>query len=222
MMNLPAGADSSAAARQAMVASQLRTSGVNDPRVVDAMAQVPREAFLPESARAVAYRDRALPLGAGRALNPPLATGLLLTEARLRPEDSVLLIGGAGGYAAAVLAQLVARVVVVEADAALAALAREALAGNGKVMLVEGPLGHGAPDAAPFDVLMIDGAVEQVPRALAEQVRIGGRIVSGIVDRGVTRLAAGVRTAGGHGLVDFADSESAILPGFAPPPRFVF
>lgn len=208
------------AARHAMVASQLRTSGVNDARVVAAMAKVQREKFLPQSQRAFAYRDRALPLGGGRAQNSPLATGLLLTRAEIEPQDSVLLIGAAGGYTAALLTALAARVVGVEQDAELAGLARAAL--GGAVELVEGPLIQGAPAHAPYDVLVIDGAVEAVPAALAEQVRVGGRIVAGLVDKGVTRLAAGVRTSAGFGLATFADSECAILPGFARPRGFQF
>jgi protein-L-isoaspartate(D-aspartate) O-methyltransferase len=207
-------------ARAAMVASQLRTSGVNDARVVAAMAQVERERFLPESQRALAYRDRSLPLGAGRAQNPPLATGLLLTEARIRPEDRVLIVGAAGGYAAAVAARLAAKVVAVEADPALAAAARDALQGEAEV--VQGPLEVGYAAAAPYDVLVIDGAVEEIPAALVEQVKPGGRIVAGLADRGVTRLASGVRAEGGFGLKAFADSECAVLPGFEKPSGFKF
>ena len=96
------------AMRNAMVASQLRTNAVNDPRVVDAMRDVAREDYLPEEQRAVAYRDTLLPLNGGRRHNSPLATGRLITEARVRPEDKVLLIGAAGGYAAAVLGRLAA------------------------------------------------------------------------------------------------------------------
>lgn len=208
------------AARAAMVASQLRTSGVNDARVVAAMAQVEREAFLPESQRAFAYRDRPLPLGEGRVQNPPLATGLLLTEARIEPQDKVLIVGAAGGYAAAVAARLAAQVVAVEADPALAASARSALAGTAE--LVEGPLAQGAASAAPYDVLVIDGAVEDVPAALVEQVKPGGRVVTGLVDRGVTRLASGIRSTGGFGLTSFADIECAVLPGFEKPRGFTF
>lgn len=207
-------------ARHAMVASQLRTSGVNDARVVAAMAQVEREHFLPESQRAFAYRDRALPLGSGRAQNPPLATGLLLTEARIQPGDAVLLIGAAGGYTAALLAKLAVRVVAVESDAELAATARAAL--GDAVEFVEGPLPAGAPALAPFDVLVVDGAIEALPQALADQVKPGGRIVAGLADRGVTRLAAGVRTEAGFGLAAFVDSECAILPGFEQPRGFTF
>lgn len=208
------------AARHAMVASQLRTSGVNDARVVAAMAQVEREKFLPDSQRAFAYRDRPLPLADGRTQNAPLATGLLLTEAGIRSGDSVLVIGAAGGYTAALVAQLAARVVAVESDRALVALARSAL-GDG-VEVVEAPLAQGAPAGAPYDVLVVDGAVEALPDQLVEQVRPGGRIVAGISDRGVTRLASGVRTEGGFGLSTFADIECSVLPGFEQPRGFRF
>lgn len=210
----------SEAARTAMVVSQLRTSGVSDARVVAAMAQVERERFLPESQRALAYRDRPLPLGNGRVQNPPLATGLLLTEARLQPEDKVLIVGAAGGYAAAVAAKLAAKVVAVEADPALAASARTALEGSAE--LVEAPLAEGHAAGAPYDVLIVDGAVEELPAALAAQVAPGGRIVAGLVDRGVTRLASGVRSESGFGLKAFADIETVVLPGFEKPRGFKF
>ncbi|WP_408079701.1 protein-L-isoaspartate O-methyltransferase family protein [Sphingomonas plantiphila] len=219
-MNATAETHGHEAARAAMVVSQLRTSGVSDARVVAAMAQVEREAFLPESQRALAYRDRALPLGNGRMQNPPLATGLLLTEAKIAPGDKVLIVGAAGGYAAAVAARLGAVVTAVEEDAALATTARSAL--DGVVETVEGPLAAGAAANAPYDVLLIDGAVEQIPTALVEQVRIGGHVVTGVIDRGVTRLATGVRTEGGFGLTSFADVECAPLPGFDKPRGFQF
>lgn len=210
------------AMRHAMVASQLRTNAVNDVRVVEAMARVPREAYLPEAHRAIAYRDTLLPLGNGRRQNSPLATGRLITEAQVQGSDHVLLIGAAGGYTAAVLAELAGSVVALEEDPALAALARETLAGKPKVMVAEGPLTAGWAAAAPYDVLILDGAVEQLPDALVSQVRPGGRVVTGLVDRGVTRLAAGRRTEGGFGLIDFLDLECAILPGFGRPKTFQF
>ncbi len=211
-----------ATARQAMVDSQLRTNSVNDPRVVDAMANVPREQFLPAHLRNVAYRDRPLPLGAGRMHNDPLATGRLLVAAEIAPADRVLLIGAAGGYAAALLARLAAHVVAVEESADLAATARTALAGIGNVELVEGPLNQGWAAGAPYDVIVIDGAVERLPDGFVEQCRPDGRIVTGIVDRGVTRLARGQRSQGGFGMVDFADVECVVLPGFERPRGFTF
>lgn len=210
------------AMRHAMVASQLRTTAVNDQRVVAAMARVPREVFTPEGLRPVAYRDGTLDLGKGRAINLPMATGRLLTEAYLEAGDRVLLIGAATGYTAALLTEIVAGVVAVEEQAELAAVARTALSGEAKVEIVEAPLTAGHPAGAPYDVLIIDGAVEELPAALVEQVKIGGRIVTGLVENGVTRLASGRRTEGGHGVRAFADAECTILPGFARPRAFQF
>ncbi|MES2755275.1 MAG: protein-L-isoaspartate O-methyltransferase [Pseudomonadota bacterium] len=212
----------STAMRHAMVASQLRTNAVSDARVVAAMAAVPREDFLPAADRPLAYRDTPVPLGPGRALNAPIATGRLLTEARIGARDRVPLIGAASGYTAAVVSQLAARVVAVEDDAALADTARTKLAGYPEVTVVEGPLAEGAPDHGPYDVLLIDGAVEAVPDALVAQLVPGGRIATGLNDRGVTRLAAGSRSAGGVGIADFADVECVKLPGFAKPHAFTF
>ena len=210
------------AERYAMVSGQLRTSGVDDPRVVTAMASVPREDFLPPEAAAIAYRDIAIPLGHARAANPPLATARLLTQAELNGDDRVLLLGGAGGYTAAVLAGTVARVTAVESDPALLAVARRALAGTRDVEIVEGPLDKGWPAHAPYDLLVIDGAIEELPAALVDQVRVGGRVVTGLVERGVLRLAFGRKTAGGFALKSFADSDCALLPGFARPQAFRF
>ncbi|WP_298673534.1 rRNA adenine N-6-methyltransferase family protein [uncultured Sphingomonas sp.] len=203
------------AMRTAMVASQLRPNAVNDVRVVTAMAGIARETFVPAEAASLAYRDTAIPLGGGRAANLPIATGRLLTEAQLRPSDRVLLIGAATGYTATVLARLVAHVVAVESDHDLAARARAALSGVAGVELIEGPLEQGYAAGAPYDVMVIDGAVEELPEGLVAQVRADGRIVTGLFDRGVTRLAAGKRTEGGFGLADFADIECVVLPGFA-------
>ena len=183
------------AARHAMAASQLRTTNVSDQRIIAAMASIPRERFLPANVREMAYLDRPIPLGGGRYANLPMATGRLLTEAYLEATDRVLLIGAAGGYTAAVIATIVSRVVAVESAPELLDLARGAL-GQGNVRLVEAPLTQGCPDEAPFDVLVVDGAVEHLPDALVAQVRSGGRVVTGLVDGGVVRLAAGRRTAG--------------------------
>lgn len=210
-----------AAMRHAMVVSQLRTSAVSDPRVVEAMGDVPREAFVPAAQAAVAYRDAPLPLGGGRALNAPLITGRLLTAAEIVAQDRVLVVGSATGYAAAVAARLADTVVALEQDSALLATARDAIA-DGKVRLVEGPLKDGWAAGAPYDVILIDGAVESVPDAIVDQLAPGGRLVTGLVDRGVTRLALGRRTDGGFGLVDFADLDCVVLPGFASPKTFQF
>jgi protein-L-isoaspartate(D-aspartate) O-methyltransferase len=207
--------------RRAMVASQLRTTGVNDPRVVEAMGEVPRERFVPPERLALAYADALVPLAPGRALNPPMALGRLLTEARLRGHEHTLVIGAATGYAAAVLARLVGEVVALEEDGDLLAVARKALEGSG-VALVKGPLAKGAPQQAPYDFILIDGAVAQVPQAIVDQVADGGVIALAVLEDGVSRLAVGRVTGGAFGATVFADAETARLPGFETPRGFSF
>ena len=207
--------------RRAMVASQLRTTGVNDPRVVAAMGEVARERFVPAERCALAYADAIVPLADGRALNPPMALGRLLTEARLEGGERALVIGAGTGYAAAVLARLVASVTALEEDKALAATAREALADTA-VTLVTGPLAKGWPAGAPYDFILIDGAVEQLPPTIVDQAAEGARIGLALVDRGVTRLAMGRVAGGAFGSTIFADAAVALLPGFEQPRGFTF
>jgi protein-L-isoaspartate(D-aspartate) O-methyltransferase len=208
------------AMRRAMVASQLRTTAVNDARVVEAMRAVPRERHVPAARRALAYVDTLVPLGGGRWLNPPMVTGRLLTAAETQAGDRVLLVGAATGYTAAVLALLVASVTALEEDAALLKLARETPLAN--VTLAEGPLAAGVEGDAPYDLILIDGAVETIPPALIAQLAEGGRLTGALIENGVSRLVVGRKAGGGFGLTAFADAEAAPLPGFAPPPAFSF
>ena len=207
--------------RRAMVASQLRTTGVSDPRVVAAMGAVPRERFVPADRAAIAYADVLVPLADGRTLNPPMALGRLLTEAQPRPGDRALVVGAATGYSAAVLSRLVASVVAVEEDPALLQAARSALVGSA-IEFVEAPLVAGHPAGAPYDLILIDGAVELVPDALVGQLADGGRLAAAIIDEGVTRLAVGRRAGTGFGMTAFSDAAAAYLPGFAKPRGFNF
>lgn len=207
--------------RRAMVASQLRTTGVNDPRVVAAMGEVPRERFVPEDRSAIAYADAMVPLGDGRQLNPPMALGRMLTEANLRGDERALVIGSGTGYAAAVLARLVASVVAVEESSALATAARTTLAGTG-VEIIEKPLNQGYAAGGPYDFILIDGAVEEVPQGIVDQVADSGEIALALADRGVTRLAIGRVVDGAFGVVTYADAAAAALPGFAKPRTFSF
>lgn len=207
--------------RRAMVASQLRTNAVNDARVVAAMGNVPRERFVPGDAAKFAYLDKAVPLGGGRALNLPMATGRLLTEAGVRPGDRALLVGAATGYTAALLGRLAGSVVALEEDADLLARApEEAAAAN--IEYVQGPLADGWLAGAPYDLIVLDGAVEFIPAALVEQLADGGRLAAAIVERGVTRLGIGRRAGSGFGMTMFADAEAVPLPGFARRPEFSF
>src|SRR5687767_9105177 len=143
--------------RRAMVSSQLRTTGVSDPRVVAAMGAVPREKFVPEQRIAIAYADALVPLKPGRDLNTPMSLGRLLTEAHPAPSDRALVVGAATGYAAAVLGRLVGHVVALEEDEELAARARAALAAlpaedKGSVELVRGPFAKGWKKGEPYDL----------------------------------------------------------------------
>lgn len=207
--------------RRAMVASQLRTTGVNDPRVVAAMGAVPRERFVPAEWRAMAYADALVPLGHGRHLNSPMSLGGLLTEAHLRGDERTLVIGAATGYPAAVAARLTAHVTALEEVPELAAFARGALEGTG-VEVVEGSLVEAHAEGAPYDFILIDGAVEQVPDAIVAQLAEGGQIAAAILDRGVSRLSLGRAIGGAFGMVAHSDVASAELPGFAKARGFSF
>ena len=207
--------------RRAMVASQLRTTGVNDPRVVAAMGAVPRERFVPPERCTLAYADALVPLWNGRQLNPPMVVGRMLTEARLQGQERALVIGAATGYSAAVLARLVASVTALEENDALAAFARSALAGTG-VEIVQGPLSGGHCAGAPYDFILIDGAVEHVPQAIVEQIADGGEFSLALIDEGVTRLCVGRVVAGGFGTTAYSDAAAAVLPGFEKPRGFRF
>ncbi len=206
--------------RRAMVSSQLRTTGVNDPRVVAAMGVVPRELFVPDDRASLAYLDIAIPLGEGRSLNAPMITGRLLTQAQIDPGTKVLLIGAATGYAAALLVELGAQVVAVEEDAALIARARAA--GLSGVEWIEAPLTAGYAAGGPYALVVIDGAVAEIPAAIVEQLAEGGRLVAALVEKGVTRLVSGVRAGRGFGTRSFADADAVVLPGFERPAAFSF
>ncbi len=207
--------------RSAMIDSQLRTNDVIDPVVIAAMGSVAREAHVPAALASVAYMDRAIALGHGRVLNAPLVTGRMLVAAGIRPGMRVLLIGSAAGYTAALLATLGAEVHAVEEQAELMAMAKAATdAAN--IHWVTGPLAAGAPDAAPFDRIVIDGAIETLPQALVDQLADGGRLIAAQREGAVTRLVQGVKAGGAVPLRSFADMDAAPLPGFAAPAGFRF
>ena len=210
-----------AAMREAMVESQIRPTAIDDARVIRAMASLPREDFVPEDKRALAYADLTLPLGGGRRLNLPMATGRLLNELALTGSDRVLVVGAATGYSAALCATLAASAVALEEDAELAAFARTALSAYANVEIVEGPLAEGWAELAPYDAILIDGVVEHIPEAIPAQLAEGGRLVAGLLDEGIPRLVYG-RRQGGFGTFAFAEAQSAPLPGFARPRAFVF
>ena len=188
------------AARRAMIDSQLRVSGVTEDFVLAAMNRALREDFVPAAARGHAYIDRAIPLGNGRALPAPLFHGRLLAEAAPASDDSVLLVSCGSGYLAALVAPLAGSLAVV--DAADAAAMKQKKGG--------------------YTLLLIDGAIEELPDALAGQLAEGGRIVTGLVARGVTRLAAGRKLGGAVALQALAEMGIPVLGEFTAPKRWSF
>ena len=208
--------------RDAMIVSQLRTCDVNDPKVLAAFRAIPREAFVPESQASTCYHDRAVPLATGRALNPPLVLGRMLVEALPRATDRALIIGGGMGYSAAVLAQLVGSVVMVESDAQLAAAATKALSIYPNITVIEGALPDGYAGGAPYDLILIDGAVEEVSAGVIEQMADDGRLLTGVMEGAVGRLAIGRKAGDAFGLIDFADMEVTPLSAFQKARSFQF
>jgi protein-L-isoaspartate(D-aspartate) O-methyltransferase len=204
-------------ARRTMVDNQLRPQGVTDRGVLAAMGKLERERFVPESARAFAYFDRSVRIGDGRSLMPPAALGRLLTEAEPRPGERALVVGSGTGYSAAVLREAGLDVVALESDQVLAAHADAA-----GVESVLGPLQDGWSKGAPYDIILMEGAVEEVPASLARQLASGGRIVGAIIDRGIARLSVGTSTGGSIGWRSLADSDVGALPGFERPRAFTF
>jgi protein-L-isoaspartate(D-aspartate) O-methyltransferase len=206
-----------AVARAAMVENQLRPQGVTDPAVLDAMGSVPREKFVSDQARPLAYIDRAVLMGDGRFLPAPAVLGSLLMQMMPVRGEKALVVGAGTGYSAAVLAAMGLIVTALESSAELAAQARS----NG-LQVVEGPLEAGWSSGAPYDQILIDGAVEEIPDAIVDQLANGGRLGTALIDRGITRLIVGRKAGGAFGYLSVSDAGVPALPGFARPKAFTF
>jgi protein-L-isoaspartate(D-aspartate) O-methyltransferase len=204
-------------ARRAMVDNQLRPEGVTDRGVLAAMGSVERERFVPAEARALAYFDRPLKVAPGRAMMPPAALGRLLSELAPRPGERALVVGSGSGYSAALLRAIGLEVVALESDASLVAAANEA-----GIETIAGDLAKGWAKAEPFDLILLDGAVEEIPATLIKQLQEGGRLAAAMVDNGVSRLVIGRASGGALGLRSIADAEVERLPGFERPQAFTF
>lgn len=207
-----------------MVDNQIRTNRVTDPDLTSALLEVPRERFVPPSLRGVAYVDEDIPLGSGRFLMEPMVGARLLENAALRKEDRVLVVGCGTGYLAAVLGRLVASVVALESDQALAATAASVLreVGAGNVNVVRGRLKDGCTAEAPFDVIVIEGTVAAIPESILAQLAEGGRLVTVVNSDGVGRATLAVRQAGLTSHRILFDAATPDLPGFEMAPSFTF
>jgi len=205
------------AARQAMVENQLRPQGVTDARVIEAMGAIERERFLPVHTRPLAYADRAVAVGSGRFLPAPTVLGQLLTQMMPEPGQRALVVGAGTGYSAAVLARIGLEVVALEESVELIAQGREM-----GVNFVQGALAGGHRKSAPYDLVLIDGAVDEIPDAIIEQLADGGRLGTALIDRGISRLIVGRKAGGAFGYLSIGDAGVPALPGFIRPKAFTF
>ena len=207
-----------------MIDCQLRPNEVNDEHIIAAIAAVPRETFVPKAKRSVAYVDEDISVGHNRFLMEPRVFARLLSAANVKKSDIVLDIGCATGYSSAVIAGLADAVVAVEEQEELAALAEKKLAALDvmNVAVVTCALCDGVAKQGPFDVIFIEGAVEEIPDALVKQLKLGGRLVCIKLERGVGRAHMMTNTADGLERKNLFDADVAALPGFTKTQTFVF
>jgi len=220
--------------RLAMVECQIRPNEVTDRRVIAAMRALPRERFVPPRLRDVAYSDEALEVfrsvdgAAARLLLAPMVLARLVQLASVEPQDTVLDVGCATGYATAVLARLGKSVMGVEAEPELAEAAKSALSelGIANTEIVTGALADGHPAGGPYDVILLNGSVPEVPASLLAQLKEDGRLVT-VITRTANNPSQGkaylfVKVVGEASGMPHFDAGAHPLPGFAPEPAFTF
>jgi len=215
-------------ARQKMVDGQVRPSDVTDSRIIDAMLDVPRDAFVPESQRALAYLDLDLDVsegGSGKCfLIKPAVIAKMLQAAEIKDTDNVLVAGCATGYSAALVAKLAGQVTATEADPSQAARAADVLAGLGlgNVKVRTAAAAEGDSANAPYDVIVLDGATEIVPEGLYRQLKEGGRLVGVFAMTQPPRAMIVTRSHGDFGNRALFDAAVPVLSGLERRPAFVF
>jgi len=213
-----------AQARANMVAGQIFTDTVHNTSILDAMSEVMRERFVPAAQATTAYADVEIELAGGRALLMPVALAKLLQMAQVGPNDLVLDVGCATGYSTAVLARLAGSVVALESDPDLGATASETLSALGvdNAAVVQGPLEAGYKAEAPYDVICLNGSVQDVPDALVAQLAPGGRLVAIVGTGQVGRATVITRLGATIGTRHVFEAMATPLPGFAMDKSFVF
>jgi protein-L-isoaspartate(D-aspartate) O-methyltransferase len=215
-------------ARQKMVDGQVRTNDVTDRRILDAMLALPREDFVPEDKRALAYLDLDLDVAAAgsakRFLVKPMLTAKMLQAADIAAADNVLIVGCATGYAAAIAAKLAAKVTAVESDPALVAKGSKILAqlGLANVTFKVAEAAAGDPEGAPYDVIILNGATEVAPETLYGQLKDGGRLVGVFAMSRPARAMIVTHSHDDFGNRALFDAAAPVLPGLERRPAFVF
>ena len=184
--------------RKRMVTAQLERRGVRDPRVLEAMGRVPREAFVGAGMEDFAYQDSALPIGEGQTISQPYIVAVMTEAAQLLPGDRVLEVGAGSGYAAAILSRLAGRVFAIERHSALTEAAHERCRklGYDNITFKTGDGSTGWPEEAPFDAILVAAGVPAPPEALRQQLKIGGRLIVPVGDADEQRLIRITRIAG--------------------------
>jgi protein-L-isoaspartate(D-aspartate) O-methyltransferase len=207
-----------------MVEAQLRVNDVVEPRLLAAMGEVPRERFVPASKRALAYADVPVEVAPGRHLLDPRSFAKLVQLADVRPSDTVLDVGSATGYSAAVLARLAKSVIALEQDAELVRIAYDLLpsAGAANAIVTQGALNQGLKTKAPYDVIVVNGAIAERPDNLLAQLAEGGRLVAVIGQGAAGKAELFLREHGRIGRRSGFDAAVPPLVGFSKTVGFVF
>jgi protein-L-isoaspartate(D-aspartate) O-methyltransferase len=210
--------------RRIMVDTQVRPSDVTSFPIIDAMLSVPREGFVPDAARALAYVGGPVPLGDARQLMEPRTIAMMLQALAVTPTDLVLEIAPGLGYTTALLARLAEAVVAVEENAALAAEAEAALLAHGadNAAVLTAPLAGGSAKNGPFDVIVAFGGVEEIPQALIDQLKEGGRIMAVFMQGPLGEARLGRKHQGAVAWRMVFNATAPVLPGFARQAGFVF
>ncbi len=212
-------------ARRNMIESQLRPCDVRDPLLLGAFGDVPRERFVGQGKEAFAYIDQNIALseeGERRHMLQPMVLGRMLQALEILPGEKALDVGCGYGYATALMNELGASVVALESDQALVAAAREQLANRNNVSVISGELSDGAPQHAPFDIILVNGAVETMPDKLLNQLRNGGRLVVIQDECGVSRVVLYTRSGDAFGKREIIDAAAPVLKAFHKDSAFVF
>jgi protein-L-isoaspartate(D-aspartate) O-methyltransferase len=221
-------------ARKKMIENQILPNKVTDPRVIAALAEIPRESFVPDELKGVAYMDEAVALGNGRFVVAPLVLARLLQAASVGPEDVALVVGGNSGYSTALMARLASTVVSLESDKGLRKKASKALEklGIDTVAGVKGPLEEGYGAQGPYDVIFFDGALGAVPQAIIDQLADGGRLVAVVVKEaaqasdvagsGMGQGILMVRAGDNISTTSIFDAGTPMIDGFAQKEAFAF